>query len=200
MILVIDLQDLETFEGFLSEKYLQEKNLPPVLAKTKLVSGGAERHLSVYAGLKEVPHETGMVFIHDAARPLISVEDLKDLIELSGGAWEKDEGILPAEAVKDTIKRVRVENGETYVSESLPRQELAAVSTPQVFPLLTLKKAFEPFLESKSAAPTDEGEIFFQAKGRIKIHFLGKPNPKLTTAEDLVFIESLYQKNLRSQP
>lgn len=190
LILVIDPDDRSVYEKFLAPEYLSKNKLPERLRETRLVPGGAERHLSVLAGLDAVKSSDSLVFIHDAARPLLSREDLADLIGAAPGLWEKKEGLLPAEKMKDTVKRVALENGETYVSESLPRAELAAVSTPQIFPLAELRRAFDRI--QSGPLPTDEGEIFFQAGGRVGIHYLKRANPKLTTADDLPAIEALF--------
>ncbi|MBL8991866.1 MAG: 2-C-methyl-D-erythritol 4-phosphate cytidylyltransferase, partial [Spirochaetia bacterium] len=140
----------------------------------------------------EIKSADNLVFIHDAARPLLSRDDLSALIEMSPRLFEKKEGLLPAEKMKDTVKRVAVENGETYVSQSLPRAELAAVSTPQIFPLDELLQVYALILKTSGNVPTDEGEIYFQAGRKVGIHYLKHGNPKLTTAEDLPVIEALF--------
>lgn len=194
LILVIDPDDLRIYEKYLSAEYLKSQGLPERLASVRLVPGGAERHLSVLAGLNEIKNPESLVFIHDAARPLFSREDLETLVGLASALFEKKEGLLPAEKMKDTVKRVTMVNGETYVSESLPRSELAAVSTPQIFPVRELRHSFEPFLKSPSGnVPTDEGEIYFQSGGKVRIHYLEHANPKLTTADDLAVVEALFR-------
>src|SRR5688572_2234367 len=75
-IIVVTRDDrMDEFEKFLSDISLRKVK--------KIVSGGAERHLSVWNGLQAVSaHQSEFVAIHDGARPLVS----KDLIE---GCLEK---------------------------------------------------------------------------------------------------------------
>ena len=90
---------------------------------TKVVVGGAERMDSVRSGLREIRPEADLVAIHDGARPLVTQEVLRQVIEkaaLTGAA-------APAVPVTDTIKR----GEEGLAVETVDRSTLFAVQTPR---------------------------------------------------------------------
>ncbi len=116
IVLVVPSEDLEKFK----RKY----------ADFKLVAGGKERQFSVFNGLKEV--STPLVAVHDGARPFASRELFKTLLDL-----KNCDGKIPVLPLRDTVKRVSFEG---MVLETLPRKELVAVQTPQVFKTDILKE------------------------------------------------------------
>ena len=97
--------------------------------------GGATRPESVAAGVACVPDGAEFVLVHDAARPLTPPEVVDRVVAaLRGGA----EGVVPALAVADTVKRVGPDGS---VAETLERGALRAVQTPQGFPAAVLREA-----------------------------------------------------------
>lgn len=91
-----------------------------------VVTGGDTRMESVQAGLKACSKETVLVAVQDGARPLVSEELIKDVVDM-GLSFH---AAAPAIPVTDTIKVV----GEDSRVERTPdRSTLRAVQTPQVF-------------------------------------------------------------------
>ncbi len=116
IVLVVPPEDLESFK----------RNY----ADFKVVGGGKERQFSVFNGLKEV--STSPVAVHDGARPFASKGLFKKLLDL-----KNCDGKIPVLPLRDTVKRV---SSEGRVLETLPRKELVAVQTPQVFKTEILKE------------------------------------------------------------
>lgn len=144
------------------------------------VPGGATRAESVRAGLAEVPEETAVVLVHDAARPLLP----PDLIErLLGALAEGFEGAVPAIGVPDTLKRVV----DGVVVETLARDELVAVQTPQAFVASVLRAAFAGDVR----AATDCASLVEAAGGRVKVVAGDEQLLKVTTRADLARVEGL---------
>src|ERR1051326_181190 len=98
------------------------------------VPGGETRTDSVRAGVAEVPETADVILVHDAARPLV-VEDV--VARLLGALAEGFDGAVPGLPVADTVKRVR---GDLVV-ETVARDELVAVQTPQAFAASVLRAA-----------------------------------------------------------
>ncbi len=98
------------------------------------VPGGETRSASVRAGLAEVPDGATIVLVHDAARPLVPAEVVGRLLDALADGFDGAVPVLPA---ADTIKRV--EDG--LVVETLVRDELAVVQTPQAFVASVLRAA-----------------------------------------------------------
>jgi 2-C-methyl-D-erythritol 4-phosphate cytidylyltransferase len=100
------------------------------------VTGGATRTESVRAGVGDVPEEAAVILVHDAARPLLPEAVIGRLIEALGQGFD---GAVPVLPVTDTVKRVR----DGSVLETLVRDELVAVHTPQAFVAAVLRAALE---------------------------------------------------------
>jgi 2-C-methyl-D-erythritol 4-phosphate cytidylyltransferase len=143
------------------------------------VAGGEARADSVRAGLAEVPADAIAVLVHDAARPLVSDEVIERVLAPLSEGWD---GVVPGLPVADTLKRV---DGDGRVLETVARDAVYAVQTPQAFPADVLRRA----LAGESAA-TDWAGSVEAAGGRIKV-VPGDPRLlKVTTTEDLARVAS----------
>ncbi|HEX2588191.1 MAG TPA: 2-C-methyl-D-erythritol 4-phosphate cytidylyltransferase [Gaiellales bacterium] len=143
---------------------------------TAAVAGGATRSHSVAAGLAEVPDDTDLILVHDAARPFASAELVSAVLAALGDA----DGAVPGVPVADTIKRV--EGGR--VAETPDRSQLVAVQTPQAFTAATLRRAYAQPPEVIAAA-TDCASLVEASGGSVAV-VSGEPdNIKITTAADL---------------
>src|SRR5690606_511198 len=100
------------------------------------VEGGATRSDSVRAGLARVPPDVDVVAVHDAARPLASRGLYASTIRAvpTGAA-----AAIPALPIVDTVKRVA---GDRVV-ETVSREGLVVVQTPQAFRAAALRAAHE---------------------------------------------------------
>jgi 2-C-methyl-D-erythritol 4-phosphate cytidylyltransferase len=98
------------------------------------VTGGESRSESVRTALAEIPEEATIVLVHDAARPVVPEEVIERLITALGDGWD---GAVPVLPITDTVKRV---DGEA-VAETLDRDGLVTVQTPQAFVAPVLREA-----------------------------------------------------------
>src|SRR5436305_7058482 len=89
-------------------------------------TGGSTRADSVRLALAEVPEDAAVVLVHDAARPLVTEEVVARVLGPLGEGWD---GAVPGLPLADTVKRV---SGDAVV-ETVPRDDLVAVQTPQAF-------------------------------------------------------------------
>jgi 2-C-methyl-D-erythritol 4-phosphate cytidylyltransferase len=143
------------------------------------VAGGGTRAESVRAGVAEVSDDAAVIVVHDAARPALPEEVLERLLTALNEGWE---GAVPALPLADTIKRVR----DRQVVETLPREELAAVQTPQAFLAPVLREA----LAGDLAGATDCAALVEARGGRVTT-VPGDPRlRKVTTAADLELVGS----------
>ena len=138
-----------------------------------VVPGGATRAESVRLALAEVPDEAVAVLVHDAARPLVDDEVVGRVLTPLSEGWE---GVVPALSIADTVKRV---DGDR-VLETLDRDDLVAVQTPQAFLADALRRAF-----AGGGDATDCAGLVEAAGGRIR-WVEGDPRLlKVTTRADL---------------
>lgn len=144
------------------------------------VPGGATRTDSVRAGVGEVPDDAAVVLVHDAARPILPDEVVERVLAPLAEGWD---GVVPGLPVPDTVKRVGDDGG---VVETVARDGLWMVQTPQAFPADTLRRAV-----AAGGDATDCAGLVEAQGGRIKV-VPGDPLlAKVTTADDLARIESL---------
>lgn len=148
------------------------------------VPGGATRAESVRAGVAEVPDDAAVILVHDAARPFLPDDVIERVLTVLGEGWD---GAVPGLRVADTIKRAGSDGG---VVETLERDGLVAVQTPQAFVAATLKRAFASFTQ----AATDCAALVEAAGGRVRV-VDGDPRlVKVTTAADLELVERLLEE------
>lgn len=97
--------------------------------------GGRTRGDSVIAGLEELPDEIRVVLVHDAARPLVTM----DVVDRVVHAARTGTGAVAALPVVDTLKEVD-EDGR--IVGTVPRANLWRAQTPQGFPREMIDQAY----------------------------------------------------------
>ena len=138
------------------------------------VTGGETRSDSVRAGLAEVPADALVVLVHDAARPLLSDDVVERVLAPLSEGWD---GVVPGLPVGDTLKRA---GSDGDVQETVSRDGLWAVQTPQAFTAEALRRA-----QANDAEATDCAGLVEAAGGRVKI-VEGDPRLlKVTSPADL---------------
>jgi 2-C-methyl-D-erythritol 4-phosphate cytidylyltransferase len=148
------------------------------------VTGGESRSESVRAALAEVPLEVTVVLVHDAARPLVTDEVIGRVITGLADGWD---GAVPALPIADAIKRVE---GDAVV-ETLDREGLVTVQTPQAFVASVLRDALsDPTLQQAVAKSLDCASLVEARGGRIRV-VEGDPHLlKVTEPADLELVAS----------
>jgi 2-C-methyl-D-erythritol 4-phosphate cytidylyltransferase len=147
------------------------------------VAGGASRAESVRIGVGEVPEESAVILVHDAARPLVSDEVVERLLAALN---EGCDGAIPGLPLADTVKRVR--NG--VVVETLARDELTAVQTPQAFVASVLRDAV-----AEGGEATDCSALVETRGGTVTVVEGDSRLLKVTTSADLALVESWLDAN-----
>jgi 2-C-methyl-D-erythritol 4-phosphate cytidylyltransferase len=149
---------------------------------TDICIGGDRRQDSVAAGLKRLK-EFDWVIIHDGARPLVTV----DLIERGLEAARETGAAAAAVPVTDTFKVVD-RNG--IVRQTLPRQNLRAVQTPQVFRFDVIQIAHHQDTDDV----TDDASLVERLGHKVKLYAGSYDNIKVTTPADLALAEIILKK------
>jgi 2-C-methyl-D-erythritol 4-phosphate cytidylyltransferase len=139
---------------------------------TACITGGETRSDSVRAGVGEVPDDAAVIIVHDAARPLLPPEMVGRLVEALGEGFD---GAVPALPVSDTVKRVE----RDVVLETLARDGLVAVQTPQAFVAGVLRAALA------GGEASDCASLVERNGGRVRIVAGDERLLKVTTPADL---------------
>ena len=145
-----------------------------------VVAGGAERQDSVAAGLRALPDECDLVLVHDAARALVPVAVVEAVVAaLVAGA----QAVVPVLPVADTVKRV---DASGAVVETVPREDLRVVQTPQGFRRAVLERAHA------GAVPVTDDATLVERLGVTVQTVPGAPEAmKVTTPFDLLVAEAV---------
>lgn len=149
--------------------------------------GGARRQDSVWAGLSAIQSPRPVVLIHDGARPLISAQT----IDQAAAAAREHGAACVARKVVDTLKQVSsVSDG--YQLETLDRDALRAMETPQAFQYPLFRDAYQRIIESGQII-TDDLSAIEDQRSPVQLVENPMPNPKLTQPQDLPWFEYLIQ-------
>ena len=145
--------------------------------KISVICGGGNRFESSFNGLKFI-HENGWIhsnaLIHDAARPFISMEIIKNCIS----NLEEFSAVSVSIPVVDTI--VLAKDG--FVVEVLDRSKLFGNQTPQCFWFETIWSAYN-FAETDKF--TDDISVVLANGGKVRILDGDFKNKKITKIEDI---------------
>ncbi|MDF1823168.1 MAG: 2-C-methyl-D-erythritol 4-phosphate cytidylyltransferase [Verrucomicrobiales bacterium] len=147
------------------------------------IEGGAERHLSVNAGLSRVGPESDLVAVHDGARPLVSPEAIS---QCAAVAMETGAASL-AHRIADTLKRA---DAEGDVCGAVAREDLWAMETPQIFNVSLLRRAYAEVL-AQGALVTDEVSAIEALGEKVRLVENREPNLKITVPADLLVAEAV---------
>lgn len=153
-----------------------------------LYCGGGSRRDSVYNGLVATSgtlEADDWVLVHDAARPCLAAQDVRNLIrECEGDAI----GGLLALPAADTVKQAaKDEGGVVRVGATLDRSQLWLAQTPQMFRAGLLAEA----LQGAAAGVTDEASAVEALGLKPRLVTGSRDNLKVTYPEDFAVAESI---------
>jgi len=155
---------------------------------TPVVTGGNSRRESVFAGLQTWKSQSPeSVFIHDGARPGVSEKLIKKLSEKWQG--QTVEGVIPVLPVDDTLKEL--EPDTEYVKNTLDRDRLRRVQTPQLFSYQAIWDAHQTV--SGDAKVTDDASLLELRGDDVATVPGDRLNRKITYPQDMLIVERLME-------
>ena len=183
IILVANECDKEYLKEHILKKY-------PVPKPVHLVTGGEERYLSVYNGLKRLTN-ADYVLIHDSARPFITVGLIEQVISTLRECGACAVGV----PVKDTIKIVDTKG---TILETPDRNKTWAIQTPQAFQTSLIIRAYDMLMEklqyntdSQCFVTDDTMVLEYTLKHPVRMIKGSYSNIKITTPEDMIMAEAI---------
>ncbi|MDR2860757.1 MAG: 2-C-methyl-D-erythritol 4-phosphate cytidylyltransferase [Elusimicrobiota bacterium] len=153
------------------------------LKKTVWTSGGKERFDSVREGLKLIDKTSDLTAIHDAARPLTNIKDIKAVFETA----LKTKAAIAAQKTQDTIKTAA--NGK--IIKTLDRKVLWNAQTPQIFDTKLLIKAYSKKI---GANTTDDSQLIENLGEKVSIVEVKFPNFKITSKQDFKAAQTILKR------
>jgi 2-C-methyl-D-erythritol 4-phosphate cytidylyltransferase len=151
------------------------KHLPNT--EIKIVIGGKTRMHSVFNGLSALTESAKFAAVHDAARPFTSDELLLNCLQ----AARNHNGAIVAKRITDTVKK---SNKNHFIIDTLNRDELWTVETPQIFPTKTLICAYRKAFKD-GITVTDDAGIMEHSGYSPFLYEHKSDNTKITFQEDL---------------
>jgi 2-C-methyl-D-erythritol 4-phosphate cytidylyltransferase / 2-C-methyl-D-erythritol 2,4-cyclodiphosphate synthase len=170
---VINPSDAKTYERAVTGL----KGLLPATA------GGATRQASVRAGLEALATRApALVLIHDAARPFVSAT----LIDRAINAGRAASAAVPGVALADTVKAI---DDRAVVIQTLDRERLRVVQTPQAFSFPLILQAHRRAAAAQQQSFTDDAALAEWAGQCVSIFEGEAANLKVTTGDDFARAE-----------
>lgn len=155
-----------------------------------VIPGGITRQKSSYEAIKylsQIANDDDAVFIHDAARPLLSLSMLESL----SNALKECDAITIARNCHDTIvKTINFDEIDNYVN----RGEVALIETPQVFRLKTIKEAHENAINNNIFNASDDTYLVKMNNQAVRILISEENNFKITLTSDFEVFEAMVTK------
>lgn len=173
LVVVVAEEDVSSIRRLLSHV--------PGLKPFQVVAGSTERQYSIANGLAVVPEESDIVLVHDAARPLTSVDTIDGVVQ---GARDVG-GAVAAVPAKSTIKLV---DDDGLVVKTPPRDKVWEVQTPQGFRKDILLAAYQK-AKDDGFLGTDDSSLVERLAVPVKVVSSDYKNIKVTTLEDLLIAE-----------
>ena len=145
--------------------------------------GGRERSDSVRNGLEDLPDDSEIVVVHDAARPFVTMRMFDDVIREA----RLGHGAVPALPVVDTLKRVNLDNA---ITDTVDREGLMRIQTPQAFPREMIERAHSDALKERVSA-TDDAALCERLGMKVVVVPGSERAMKITTEADFARAEAL---------
>jgi 2-C-methyl-D-erythritol 4-phosphate cytidylyltransferase len=155
-----------------------------------IIAGGEHRQDSVRAGLNRLDADAKYVAVHDAARPLITPEQIERVFE----QCQTHGAAALAEPITDTIKRVDV---DFVIAGSVDRHQLYAMQTPQIFERGLIEEAYRA-VYAGNVSVTDEVSAVERFGRKVVLVLNEDFNFKITYPRDLGLAEFVLKQ--RAQP
>jgi len=143
-----------------------------------VIKGGTERHNSTQNALNYLKNKKiKNVFIHDAARPNLSIKLLHRLKK----ELKKNNAVVPYLKSENSVK-YKIKNK----INNLDRNKILLTQTPQCF---NFQELFNLYKSNKEKI-TDEASLYLRNNRKIKFILGDKKNFKITTIDDLNYLKS----------
>ncbi len=160
----------------------------------RLIAGGHSRQQTVARGLAQASHATEVIVVHDAVRPFVEVESVRQII---AAARQSGAAILGIPSV-DTVKQVE----RQLILGTIPRERVVLAQTPQAFRASVLFEAFAR-AQADGFDGTDESSLVERLGHAVTVLMGSDRNIKITKPSDLplarLYIAQEREKSLKDE-
>ena len=163
------------------------RNISDDLSNVQIVRGGEQRSQSVLNGLRALQGDAqthDWVLVHDAVRPCVRVDDIRQLVQQ---VLRQGVGGLLAVPARNTLK---LGDSNGAISHTIDRSSIWCAQTPQMFPYGRLVQALEHACQTHQPI-TDDSSAMEQLGDRPLLVIGHHDNIKITYPEDLEIAEQI---------
>jgi 2-C-methyl-D-erythritol 4-phosphate cytidylyltransferase len=179
LVIVTEPEFVETMESIAKERVQH--------ATATVVRGGPDRQSSVRHGLDALSKDVAAVLVHDGARPLVQISDVRNgMLPVRPGTAS-----LLASPIVDTVK---VAGADGKVTRTLDRSSLWAAQTPQFATARDLRRAHAEALRHGQPPATDDAALLERAGLDVVVVESAFDNFKITQPNDLLRAEALLRE------
>ena len=175
----------------LTARITEEKLGRPV----RVLAGGDTRQQSVANALAAVPADAELIVVHDAVRPLVTVEQVERVIAEAHARRAAILGVPAMDTVKE-VKRTSLPVNVALISATISRERVVLAQTPQVFEAKLLREALALAAEDGFTA-SDEAGLVARLGHDVYVVLGSERNLKITKPGDLE-LEEFYLAQERS--
>ncbi len=152
-----------------------------------VVRGGDTRQDSVANALAEVPSEADLILVHDAVRPLVTLNQIESVIAEAAACDAAILGIPAMDTVKE-VKRASLPTDVALITATIPRERVVLAQTPQVFRASLLLEAFARARQDGVTA-SDEAGLVERIGRDVHVVVGSERNMKITRPGDMELAE-----------
>ena len=179
LVIVTEPEFVEAMESIAKERVQH--------ATATVVRGGPDRQSSVRHGLDALSKDVAAVLVHDGARPLVQISDVRNgMLPVRPGTAS-----LLASPIVDTVK---VAGADGKVTRTLDRSSLWAAQTPQFATARDLRRAHAEALRHGQPPATDDAALLERAGLDVVVVESAFDNFKVTQPNDLLRAEALLRE------
>jgi len=149
------------------------------LPEVKLANGGETRFQSVKNALEKIDPATSIIAVHDAARPLVSLQTIQNTFT----AAERSGAAIPVVDVNESLREV-----DSIGSKAVNRKDYRVVQTPQCFKKEILLEAYK---QNYVPEFTDDATVVETSGNKILLTPGNVENIKITYPQDMMLAAAL---------
>ena len=153
----------------------------------RVVRGGDTRQDSVGNALTEVPDNADLILVHDAVRPLVTLDQIERVIAEALSCDAAILGVPAMDTVKE-VKRASLPADVALITATIPRERVVLAQTPQVFRAALLLEAFARARQDGVSA-SDEAGLVERIGRDVHVVVGSERNLKITRPGDMQLAE-----------
>jgi len=153
----------------------------------RVVRGGDTRQDSVANALAQVSSNTALILVHDAVRPLVTLNQIERVIAEAAACGAAILGIPAMDTVKE-VKRASLPTDVALITATIPRERVVLAQTPQVFHSSLLLEAFARARQDGVSA-SDEAGLVERLGHDVHVVVGSERNLKITRPGDMELAE-----------